>query len=177
MNKSPTPEEAKKAFDAFQGIKNVQHAGSGLDLELAKHLAYLHENKRYKIIMGYDEASWTSFVAQAELQPMTYEKSYRLMKIYNVYVKELGLKPKHLVGVDTNSLYRLAGEVNERNIDDWLRKARELSRSDLRRVLNFGDVDETKCDHKFETKIIKKCNICGMTEIKEKNTNSKKPKQ
>lgn len=158
-------EESKEIFEAYQQVKNLQQSTVGFDLALAKQLSYLKAKKRYKTILGYPEASWKTFLAQPELK-ITYSKSQRLVAIYDIYIVQLGLQPEEIMGVDTNSLYRMKGVVNKENVKEWLEKAKELSRLDLTRELKFGHVDEMTCNHDFECKEMCVCKICGTRQIK-----------
>src|SRR3990167_3934557 len=125
-----------KIFEAFQRLKTLRQSNSGVDLQLAKELSYLkakdkNEKERYKIIMGYDEATWKAFVAQPEVH-ISYEKAQRLVLLYDIYIKKFKLKEEEILGVDSNSLCYVArrGILNEKNVRDWVGKAQELSHAD-----------------------------------------------
>ena len=164
-----------KIFESFQRLKTLRQSNSGVDLQLAKELSYLkakdkNEKERYKVIMGYDEASWKAFVAQPELH-ISYEKAQRLVILFDVYIEGFGLKEKEIIGVDSNSLCYVARKniLTKDNVRDWVNKAKELSRSDFQREVKFGHVDEMKCDHKGEVKRTTiTCPKCGRKRIEKK---------
>lgn len=156
--------KAKQIFDAYQNLKSLQQTTSGIDLIKAKELAYIKKDKNYKIIMGDDGATWASFIAQPELQPLKVSKADRLVKIYNTYILNLGLTEEDILGIDSNILQRLTTLVDDKNINEWLNKAKNLSRSDFYRELKYGEVNEMTCEHQWNIKEIKTCKICGAKE-------------
>ena len=151
-------------FNSYQNLKSLQKITSGIDLQQAKELAFMKENDNYRVIMGDPSATWSSFIAQPELQPLKISKAYRLIIIYKKYIGELKLKEEDIIGIDSNSLMRLAKKVSADNVQDWLLKAKNLSRSDLYREIKFGKIDEMTCTHVWETKEIKTCKLCGAKE-------------
>jgi len=155
-------------FDNFQQLKNLSNQTSGIDLEKAKQLAFLKKDGNFRIILGETGGLWKTFVAQPELQPLTLSKADRLVKIYNTYIEKLGLSADDIRGIDSHSLYRLANMVNKDNIVKWLVHARTSSRSDLFREIRFGNIDENKCQHDWETKAVLTCKKCGTKKIKKK---------
>lgn len=166
--------KAKKIFDSFQLLKAVQKTGTGIDLARAKELAYLKGEtkdgnkiiKRYKVIMGYPEATWRAFLAQPEIN-IKATTADRLVTIYETYIVKLKLKESDILGIDSNLLQRLAREVTKDNVREWIKKAESLSREDLYRELKFGDIKEEDCKpHEFESKLIKTCIKCGYKIVK-----------
>ena len=161
-------ETAKKVFDSFQNLKSLQKVVSGIDFRQAKELSYMKEEDNYRIIMGDVDATWKSFIAQPELQPLTLQTAYRLTKIYDVYIKKLGLKEEDISGIDSLSLLRLARKVNKDNVMVWLNKAKNLSRSDLYRDLKYGNINENECEHQWDCKTTCRCKLCGATQLTKK---------
>lgn len=162
MSKSEQ-QKAKEAFDSFQRLRTYQVTGTGIDLELAKELYYLKKDNRYRMILGYDKAdkpTWKSFLAQPDVQ-ISVPKAVRLLKIYETYIITYKIKVEEIAGIDSNSLQRLATVVNGNTVRSWINKAKNLSRADLYRILEYGDVKETECRHSWEKKTIKSCAICG----------------
>ncbi len=153
-------------FDAFQQLKALAKINSGVDMEQAKFFAYMKKDEKFKIVMGYPEATWRAFLAQPELQPIKVSKADRLAKIYNTYITLLNLKTEDIVGIDSYSLQRLANVVNTENVREWLDKAKNLSRSDLVREIKYGHIDEVNCQHQWATQEIKTCKLCGTKETK-----------
>lgn len=158
--------KAKRLFNSFQSLKNLQSLTSGINLQQAKELAYMKKDKNYKTVIGYDEATWKAFIAQPELQPLTMSTANRLVTIYQKYIEELKLSNDDILGIDSNSLQRLATIVNEVNVKSWLHKAKVLSRSDLYREIKYGSVNEEHCEHDWEARQTSKCKFCGKTRTK-----------
>jgi len=157
-------EVAKNIYKSYQRLRKLQTAGSGLDMEMAKELAYQKRDGRYKIIMGDEDASWRSFVAQPDLQPLTVSKADRLVKVYETYVEKLRIRPVDLVNIDSNSLLRMANFVTPENVQEWLDKAKYNSRSDLYREIRFGKINESECEHPKGFIVKRECPICGWRE-------------
>lgn len=156
--------DTTRVYESYKRLQNLQGASRGVDLELAKELCELKKDENYRIIMGDESASWKAFLSQPEIN-LHVAKADRLVKIYQKYVCEFNIKPEDIYGVDSNTLLRLTTVVNKDNVEEWLDKARNLSRADVYREIRFGHVDEMKCEHKFEKRIICTCNICGAKKI------------
>lgn len=159
-------EKNAEIFEAFQQLKTISSLNSGVDLKQAKWLAFMKYGEHYRTIMGDQDATWRSFIAQPELQPLKVSKADRLAKIYKTYITDMGLTEEDILGVDSNSLHRLTNVVKPENVKEWLEKAKTLSRSDLFREIKFGEIDEMKCEHQWKTKQINICKLCGAKEIK-----------
>jgi len=152
----------KAIFESFQKLKSLPQTGSGIDIELARQLYFQKKNDNFKAIMGDEEATWKSFVGQPELQPLSISKAERLIKIYAVYIVKLKLSPEDVIGIDSNSLQRIASLVNQNNVSAWIAKAKRLSRADLFREIKYGQVDPSSCSpHKFKEKVTSICVVCG----------------
>ena len=158
-------DKAKLIFNSFQKLKTLQRIVSGIDLNQAEMLSMMKKNNNFKIIMGDESASWKSFIAQPELQPLTVSKAHRLIKIYDTFIGKYKLNSEDILGIDSNSLLRLVNVVNEQNVKIWLNKAKNLSRSDLYREIRYGHVNEGECEHEFEEKKILTCKFCGYKKI------------
>ena len=156
-------------FQSYQRVKNIQRYNSGLDFELAKELTHLKKDKNFRKLMGDEKFSWKAFVAQPELQPLNISKANRLVCIYDNFVIRLGVPEQDLKGIDTHSLHRLATVVDKDTVEEWLEKAKNLSRSDLYREINFGNVKETECEHEWKYKQERKCIKCGVKELIKKD--------
>lgn len=161
-----TPEKNAEIFNAFQELKTIATMNSGVDLKQAKWLAYMKYGENYKTVMGDPDATWRSFIAQPELQPLKVSKADRLAKIYKIYVTDMGLTEADILGVDSNSLHRLTNVVTKENVKEWIEKARTLSRADLFREIKFGGINEMECKHDWKIKQISVCKLCGAKETK-----------
>ena len=154
----------EQAFKAYEHLKGLQSVTRGVDLELARELSLLKKDENYKIIMGDQEATWKAFLAQPELK-IHVAKADRLVKIYDTYIIKLELTEEDIQGIDSNSLNRLSTVVTKENVEEWLDKARELSRADLLREIKFGDINEMECEHNYKCKKICVCSVCGTREV------------
>lgn len=156
--------QAKEIYNSFSRLKSLSQSSTGIDLAKAKELSFMKKNDNYKVVMGDEGATWKSFLAQPEIQPMHLSKATRLVAIYSTYIEKFGLSEDDIIGIDSNSLHRLATIVDEKTVRLWIEKARTLSRYDLYREIKYGDIDEIKCEHNWETKTNKTCLKCGVKE-------------
>ena len=124
-------EHNKEIFESFQILKSFSYTPQYINLEQAKELAFMKKDDNFKIAMGDNGASWRDFIKQEELQPLKVDKADRLAKIYTIYINDLGLDESEIAGVDSVSLYRLSTLVTKNNVNSWLDKARNLSRTEL----------------------------------------------
>lgn len=159
-------------YKVWRETKELKHANRNLDLELARRLLFLKRENRYRHITGDPRSTWGEFLSDPELQ-ISWEKARRIMRIYEVYIEGYGLKDEEINGIDQRSLLKLSTIIDKDNVRDWLLKAKNLSRSDLKRELKFGDIDVMTCKHNYsKTHETMECSKCG--EINKIKVNSVK---
>lgn len=76
----------------------------------------------------YDD--FNSFLGDPEIS-ISRPTAYRAMSVYEVFVNKYN-KQKEIEGIDPDKLYILVKIVDDKNIDEWIERAKVESRSDLR---------------------------------------------
>lgn len=61
--------------------------------------------------------------------------AFKAMRIYEIFVKKFSMLDL-IVEIDPDKLYRISAVVNDKNVVEWLEKAKGLSRSDLNFEVN-----------------------------------------
>jgi N6-adenosine-specific RNA methylase IME4 len=134
FNKSPIlpqKDNSIQSNDAFSVDKEIKILKKGINggfIELAKRLKQVKDNSLYKEL-DYD--TFESYIAQPELG---FQRSsvYLLIQIYEKLVLELNVQPAGLALIEWTKLAEIVPYINEKNKEELLSKATELSRSDLR---------------------------------------------
>lgn len=96
-------------------------------LRIGRNLYVVSKNKLYEK-MGH--GTFDEWRAQPDLN-LARATSYALMKVFETYVEKLGVSPDRLSGLDWTKLYAVAQFVNPSNVDEFIEKVRNLSRTDL----------------------------------------------
>ena len=149
---------AEKVYKRHLKITEMTDAKNETDLVLGKYLYEMKETEEYKVIAG-DDSTFTSYLADPEIS-VSVSKATRLMRIHIKYILELEMTYTDLRGIDTYKLQRIAKEITPENKDEWISRARTLSRSDIARLLEYPDVDPMTCQHLFKPHK-EKCGKCG----------------
>jgi hypothetical protein len=123
--------------------------------ELGRLLKQMRDEKLYEQL-GYE--TFLTYLAEPDIS-FSQASAYNAIKLYEVY--ELQLKKKdELQGIPTRRLVTLLPMVNDKNVDDWLSKARSLSASDLRLELEEGRKANGE-NHPEEFHSLSRCTTCG----------------
>lgn len=130
MNTLQTQSKKITSDDAFKldsEIKQLKKGINGGFIEIASRLKIVRDNKLYKKL-DYD--TFEGYIAQPELG---FDRSsvFRLISIYEKFVIELRVAPGRLSMIEWTKLREILPFVNEQNKEEFLAKAKELSRSDL----------------------------------------------
>lgn len=86
----------------------------------------IRDDKLYKLA-GCQ--TFKEFIAQPEIA-FSHSTVYDYIAVYRVYVEELGINPEHIADITYSKLRRVLPVV-EKDPEEWLSKARTLSRGDL----------------------------------------------
>ena len=163
-------QKSKKIFEAYSKLKTLSQSQTGIDFEKARLLSFLKRNENYKLLTGSLTASWASFLADPEIKSVVNSVSTanRWVRLYDTYVEKFKISLAELLGADTLMLDIAIPKLTKSNVEDFVERAKSLSRQDFKRRLRFGDVDEITCEHKFQKKyVLQECKKCGY-QIKEK---------
>jgi len=94
-------------------------------LQMGKILYKIKEERLY----APQYESFNEFLAMPELS-FSRAMAYKAVVVYRVFVETYAAQDL-IEGIDPDKLYKIAGVVDNNNLDDWLGKARVLSRGDL----------------------------------------------
>lgn len=86
----------------------------------------IRDDKLYKL-SGCQ--TFTEFIAQPEIA-FSHSTVYDYIAVYRVYIEELGINPENIADITYSKLRRILLVV-EKDPEEWLSKARTLSRGDL----------------------------------------------
>ncbi|MCD6429384.1 hypothetical protein J7L09_01680 [bacterium] len=137
-------QKSKIAFELHQKIKKIKDNIAVSYIYLAKYLKEIKEKKLYKYL-SYN--SFEEYLSSPELQ-ISHTKAYDLIRIYTKYCEEFGV-PLEEMTAHWTVIRETLPVVTKENYEEWLHRARELSRSDLKleiKQLKSG-IDPSKCEH------------------------------
>ena len=126
-----------------------------------KHIHELHSSGLYKIVLGDEDAPWSAYLGLNETYYSS-SKIYTLDKVYQKFVKELGLEPEDIRDIPTSKLSSLLSIVTKENVDEWLAKAESLTNQDFQDEIRKtqGKISYLDCKHEHEASY-KICPDCG----------------
>jgi len=155
----------EKINELYTKIVDLVQTENTIGLALGKFALEMKETKGYK---AYAD-TWLGFLALPEITKKR-TTIYRYEKIYRDLVLGKGIDESKLLGISPVKLGIITKVINSENVDEWLEKARTLTARDIRRLVEYGDIDPMECEHNFEAIPMKyKCTKCG--EITKHNLN------
>lgn len=116
----------EKAHELAKRIKECRKEVAMRFLELGKLFKEVRDEELYKEL---DCESFTEFIADPEIS-FSRSTVYSFIEIYEKYTLRLKVSQEYLLDIGHGKL-RIINPVVEENPDEWLGKARALSRSDL----------------------------------------------
>lgn len=137
-----------EAFTNYQLIIKIKQSITKDFWNLAIMLKINRDRKYYKTL-GYE--TFEEFLGTPEIS-LTRSYIYKLIKNYEIWVQKWNVSPAKLIGIDSEKLYLTSMIATQDNYEEWLEKAKTLSRSDIRGLIK-GE------DYKYEIK----CPRCGFT--------------
>ena len=147
--KTDVMEKGKLAFENSQKIINLKNSIEKDLLRLASLLISNHDNQYYKIL-GYD--SWEEFLAIPELS-MSRSFAYKIMQVYRIWIQKFFVSQENLMNIDNEKLFLASTQATKDNYEEWLERARTLSRSDIRGLIKEEDysykVTCPRCHYEF----------------------------
>lgn len=124
--------------------------------KLAHALKISRDKSHYKVL-GYE--TFREYLATPEIS-MSEGHASKLIKNLEVWVERYQLSQRKLNGIDTEKLYLASQVATEENHEEWLEKARTLSRSDL--ITEVQEVkDKNDHEHEWEDEVWERCTVCG----------------
>jgi len=120
-------------------------------IRLGAYLKLMHDKELYK---EEDCERWTDYLNLPEVD-LSRSQACKLMAVYDRWVNQYGHSPEELIGISVEKLYIASSQATIETEEDWLEKARVLSRDDLKKETG-GSVQKKpyiycpKCEHLIE---------------------------
>ena len=136
--------QAQKTHDIIVEIKQGIHRDF---LSLAVCLKKV-KLKEYYLELGFD--SFEEYCMQPEVD-LTANRCNKLIRIYDRWIEDYGYSVKEIEGIDTEKLDIAQSQATEENQEEWLEKAKLLSRADLKALtpgcVHHSQPFEVLCPH------------------------------
>lgn len=147
--KTEIMEKGRLAFENCQNIISLK-SNIGKDfLKLAFLLIANHDNKYYEVL-GYN--TWEEFLAIPEIS-MSRSFAYKLMQVNHIWIEKYNVSQENLICIETEKLYLAGTQATKDNYEEWLEKAKTLSRSDIRGLIKGEDYEYKvtcpRCHYEF----------------------------
>jgi hypothetical protein len=127
----PKSELAVVAHDIYESIIQIKSSIALNILELGRLLNEVHDKELYRAL---DHETFEEFLADPHLG-FKRSSAYDYIRLYKVYVVGAGCAAEQLKDVEWTKLLTAARVVekleDKKDVDEWIGKTRELSRSDL----------------------------------------------
>jgi len=144
-----TQEIADEAFTNHQIIIKIKQSITKDFWNLAIMLK-INRDRKYYNTLGY-----TTFEEYLGTPEISLSRGYvfKLIKNYELWVQKYNVSPAKLEGIDSEKLYLASIKATKDNYEEWLEKAKTLSRSDIRGLIK-GEEYEYKvtcprCGYEF----------------------------
>jgi len=154
---------ASKAFTIHQEIIQLKNVVGGAFIVMGQRLKEIKEKELFHFLGdgGYD--TFESYLGSPELQ-FDRRKAYYLIQIYSTFCENLNIKQEDISGIYWTTLRQILPIVNKENHQEWIEKARTLSRTDLDleiREFKTG-ISSSECKHEeWEEITYWRCKNCG----------------
>ena len=137
---------ADEAFNNHQIIIKIKQSITKNFWNLAVMLK-INRDRRYYKTLGYE--TFEEYLGTPEIS-LSRGYVYKLIKNYELWVQKYNVSPAKLEGIDSEKLYLAGTLTTKNNYEEWLEKAKALSRSDIRGLIKGED---------YEYKVT--CPFCG----------------
>ena len=146
------------AVQILNQLKSLLRKQGLLFLDIGRLLKIIRDEKYY-LHLGHEK--WLDFINSGEV---TIKQStiYAYISIYEMYVMKYGFLPLELAEIPWDKLHRVLPAVrkskNKDEVEEWVEKAKVLSRSDL--AIEVGEAEPIK---RANIRIVKmfRCKKCG----------------
>lgn len=125
MSKEIMAVPAHQNREAIIALKNV----IGRDFLTMGHLLWTNKKENYWRSLGHE--SFDEFIAEPEVG-LSPSMVYGVMQVYETFILKLARPVDEVAQIDYTKLTAIVPVTNAENVRDWLDKAANLSRSDLR---------------------------------------------
>jgi len=146
---------AEQAFEVHRAILSLKREVGKNLWALAQLLKTVRDHALYKTL-GYE--TFNEYIGSPEVS-ISRAWAYKLISSYETWVLGAGFRPEALQDVDVEklALVRPLVQKDPGSAHEWLARARELSRSDLRRVVQESlglDGDREEQDSAEEPRLL-----------------------
>lgn len=147
--------------DRHEFCKDTLELETGIRAAFMLMAGRLHEIKEKRLYEPF-WSSWYEFTCEfKELSPATISK---LIRTHEVFVLNYEIPPERLVEAGGwTKLYELTKKITTKvEAEEWLEKAKTLSRQDLKKELTISSsgVEMSECPHS-DTYLVRICRECG----------------
>lgn len=151
----------KNVYQLDVEIDNLVRLGNELIMELSSRLYIIKEQELYSTL-GHE-----SFAAYVESKGLNNKTTLARLNVYRTLVVEAGYLVDDIKDISWNKLQRILPEIRGKSkdvVDEWVEKARCLSRQDL-------DLEkkEEKANEGFDNKLsypsLWRCKRCGKWQL------------
>ena len=125
------PSEGAGQTPARQTHLMVVQTKSDIERNFVKLGAYLKLMHDEALYVMEDCLTWTEYLDLPEVD-LSRSQAYKLMAVYERWILKYGHDPEELVGTSIEKLYIASTQCTDETEKEWLGKARELSRADLK---------------------------------------------
>ena len=139
-------EIADEAFSNHQLIIKIKQSITKDFWNLAIMLKISRDRKYYRTL-GYE--TFEEYLGTPEIS-LSRAYVYKLIKNYELWVQKYHVSPAKLQGIDSEKLYLVGTQITKTNYEEWLERAKVLSRSDIRGLIKGEE---------YEYKVT--CPFCG----------------
>lgn len=154
-------------YQIDEEVNNLVRLGNELIMELSSRLYRIKEEEMFTQL-GYD-----TFNAYVESKGLNIKTSLARLNVYRTLVIEAGYSVDDIKDISWNKLQRILPEVrgkSKEEADEWIEKARQLSRSDLdlekkEELANEGFEDREPYPQIFRCRICKKWQLPDDIEV------------
>lgn len=98
----------------------------------------INRDRKYYKTLGYE--TFEEYLGTPEIS-LSRGYVYKLIKNYELWVQKYNVSPAKLQGIDTEKLYLVGIVSNKNDYEEWLEKAKVLSRSDIRGLIKGEDYE------------------------------------
>jgi len=116
------------AQDNYNHIVELKQTIGSVSFLMGKLLVENKRNGYYKLL-GHN--TFESFLGSSEIS-FHRTTAYKYMKVYSEFIEYYKLGQQDLQDIDLDKLYLILPIIDKNNVQEWVEKARTLSRSDLR---------------------------------------------
>lgn len=148
IKKLSQPQKAKELFDRTQKIRYLTNEVNTKMFDVAQELYIIKKSKLFRYWDINEKPKWGVFLANSDI-PLTFNAADKWIRVYKKFVLELEYSPEELAEITFRKLFMLL-PLKEKINDEWVEMAKQLSQSDLSKMINVKlgkQKEEMQCCH------------------------------